>query len=64
MPIVNGSIGLWNMNGSQETLFVKAIARVFILALSSFTYAITLSNNSYQTSEAFNCIDIATLVVS
>jgi hypothetical protein len=64
MPIINGSIGLRNMNGSQETLLVKAIAKVFILALSSFTHAITLSNNSYQVSKAFNCIAIAALVVS
>ncbi len=64
MPIVNGSIGLRNMNGSQETLLVKAIVRVFILAFLSFTHAITLSNNSYQASKAFNCIAIVALVVS
>jgi hypothetical protein len=45
-----------NPNSLQETTKVKALIIVFILLLSSFTYAKILTFNPYATNISFTCV--------
>ncbi len=62
--ITIGNKRLWQLQWTQNIMFIKVVVTVFKLAPSSLMYAITLSSNSYQISISFNYTTMVTLVFS